>query len=206
MSEKTKAVWDPSLIVSSRIRLARNWKKYPFPGKLSSEQAEEMKNAFRDLFHAYPEEEFDFLDMKNVSEVQAGAMMEDHLISPEFARRKEHSALLLGKKKRLSVMVNEEDHLRLQAVSAEESLSDLYGQISALDDYLDQKIEYAFSDTYGYLTACPTNLGTAMRASVMLHLPALTRRGMIDRQVNSVARLGVTVRGLYGEGTQAGAA
>ncbi len=196
---------DPNMVISSRIRLARNLKKYPFPSRLTDKAAAEMKQELHGFLKDYPGEEFDFLEMKNVSSVQAGAMMEEHLISPEFARAGEHSALLLGRNKRLSVMVNEEDHLRIQAMGPGACLEELYGSINAFDDYIDGKVEYAFSEKYGYLTACPTNLGTGIRASVMLHLPALTRRGLMDRVINSVSQVGITVRGLYGEGTQAGA-
>lgn len=204
MSEKTPAI-DSRMVVSSRIRLARNLKKYPFPSRLSADAAREMKLELHDLLKDYPGESFDFLDRKNLTSVQAGAMMEEHLISPEFARDGEKSALLLGRGKTLSVMINEEDHLRIQAMGSGSCLEELYGQINALDDFIDGKVEYAFSEKYGYLTSCPTNLGTGIRASVMLHLPALTRRGLMERVIHAVSQVGITVRGLYGEGTQAGA-
>ncbi len=205
MKEKNEKSIDPNMVVSSRIRLARNLKKYPFPARLTDASADEMKQELHGLLTDYPTESFDFLEMKNVSSVQAGAMMEEHLISPEFARERDRSALFLGRSKRLSVMINEEDHLRIQAMGPGACLEDLYREINALDDYIDGKVEYAFSEKYGYLTSCPTNLGTGIRASVMLHLPALTRRGLMDRVINSVSQVGITVRGLYGEGTQAGA-
>lgn len=205
MKDKNESMVGWAMVVSSRIRLARNLKKYPFPSRISKTDAEEMKKELRELFKGYSHETFDFLDMKNVSSVQAGAMMEEHLISPDFARRSENSALVLSRSKRLSVMVNEEDHLRIQAMAPGACLDALYESINALDDYIDGKTEYAFSEKYGYLTACPTNLGSGMRASVMLHLPALTRRGLMDRVIHSVSQVGITVRGLYGEGTQAGA-
>jgi protein arginine kinase len=204
VSEKTPAI-DSRMVVSSRIRLARNLKKYPFPSRLSVDAAREMKLELHDLLKDYPGESFDFLDRKNLTSVQAGAMMEEHLISPEFARDGEKSALLLGRGKTLSVMINEEDHLRIQAMGSGSCLEELYGQINALDDFIDGKVEYAFSEKYGYLTSCPTNLGTGIRASVMLHLPALTRRGLMERVIHAVSQVGITVRGLYGEGTQAGA-
>lgn len=193
------------MVVSSRIRLARNLKKYPFPSRLTDKTAKEMKEELHGLLSDYPHQSFDFLDMKNVTSVQAGAMMEEHLISPEFSKTSERSALFLGRNKRLCVMMNEEDHLRIQAIAPGSCLEELYEEINALDDYIDQKVEYAFSEKYGYLTACPTNLGTGIRVSVMLHLPALTRRGLMDRVIHSVSQVGITVRGLYGEGTQAGA-
>ncbi len=193
----------PQMVISSRIRLARNFKKFPFPARLTEKAAGEMKEDLRNLFKEYSQESFDFLEMKNLSSVQAGAMMEEHLISPEFANKNPRSALILGRNKRLSVMVNEEDHLRLQALSTGYCLKELYDEINALDDYIDSRREYAFSEGYGYLTACPTNLGTGMRASVMLHLPALTRRGWMEKVIQSVSQVGITVRGLYGEGTQA---
>lgn len=205
MNDKKETRIEPGMVVSSRIRLARNLKKFPFPSRLSNQGAEEMKELLRGIFKECSSEPFDFLDMKNVTSVQAGAMMEEHLISPEFAKGSEHSALILGRNKCLSVMVNEEDHLRIQAMGSGACLEELYEKINALDDAVDDHVEYAFSEKYGYLTACPTNLGSGMRASVMLHLPALTRRGLMDRVINSVSQVGITVRGLYGEGTQAGA-
>ena len=205
MCAKEAPKTEVAMVVSSRIRLARNLKKYPFPSRLSADGAEEIKQHLKGILKEYLEEDFDFLDMKNVTSVQAGAMMEEHLASPEFARCDGRSALLLGRNKTLSVMINEEDHLRMQAVAPGACLRELYEKIDRLDDHIAGKAEYAFSEKYGYLTACPTNLGTGMRASVMLHLPALTRRGLIDRLVDSVSQAGITVRGLYGEGTQAGA-
>ena len=205
MKDNKEKCIDPQMVVSSRIRLARNLKKYPFPSRLTDKSAKEMKDELHGLLSDYPKESFDFLDMKNVTSVQAGAMMEEHLISPEFAKASERSALFLGKTKRLCVMMNEEDHLRIQAIAAGSCLEALYEEINDLDDFIDRKVEYAFSEKYGYLTACPTNLGTGIRASVMLHLPALTRRGLMDRVIYSVSQVGITVRGLYGEGTQAGA-
>ncbi len=205
MSEKKEKRIDPDMVISSRIRLARNLKKYPFPSRLTAGAAAELKEELKTVIKEYPGESFDYLDMKNVSSVQAGAMMEEHLISPEFAKGDARSALLLGRDKRLSVMVNEEDHLRIQAMGAGDCLKELYESVDDFDNYLDGKVEYAFSEKYGYLTSCPTNLGTGIRASVMLHLPALTRRGLMERVIHSVSQVGITVRGLYGEGTQAGA-
>ncbi len=205
MSQANEKRVDSKMVISSRIRLARNLKKYPFPARLTDAAAKEMKEELHGLLAEYPQETFDFLDMQNVSSVQAGAMMEEHLISPEFARENSHSALILSRSKQCSIMINEEDHLRIQAMAPGFCLEELYQSINRLDDYIDGKVEYAFSEKYGYLTACPTNLGTGIRASVMLHLPALTRRGLMDRVINSVSQVGITVRGLYGEGTQAGA-
>ncbi len=202
--KNTEYTVSPQMVISSRIRLARNFKAFPFPARLTESAAGEMKEELRNLFKEYSRESFDFLEMKNLSTVQAGAMMEEHLISPEFAKQNPRSALILGRNKRLSVMVNEEDHLRLQALGQGYCLKELYEEINALDDYIDARKEYAFSERYGYLTACPTNLGTGMRASVMLHLPALTRRGWMEKVIQSVSQVGITVRGLYGEGTQAG--
>ncbi len=202
--KNTEYAVSPHMVLSSRIRLARNFKSLPFPSRISEKDAGEMKEKLKNLLKEYPEETFDFLEMKNLTSVQAGAMMEEHLISPAFAKQNPRSALILGRNKRLSLMVNEEDHLRLQALGTGYCLKELYDRVNALDDFIDSREEYAFSDRYGYLTACPTNLGTGLRASVMLHLPALTRRGWMDRVINSVSQVGITVRGLYGEGTQAG--
>ena len=130
-------------------------------------------------------------------------MVEEHLISVDFCSEREGEGLLLDRKNNISIMINEEDHLRIQVLGDGDSLRELYEKANRLDDELDEKLTFAFSDTLGYLTHCPTNLGTGLRASVMMHLPALTESGLIQKIVNTVSQVGLTVRGLYGEGSRA---
>jgi protein arginine kinase len=131
-------------------------------------------------------------------------MVEEHLISLEFANNKEGAALLLSKDKSISIMVNEEDHLRIQALGKGLNIYELYESADKVDNKLDSKLNFSYSDRLGYLTYCPSNLGTGLRASVMMHLPALTESGLIGKVITSVGQMGLTVRGLYGEGTQPG--
>ena len=140
--------------------------------------------------------------MENVTAIQAGSMVEEHLISVEFANNREGEGLLLDRKHNVSVMINEEDHLRIQVLGRGEKLATLYETASEIDDALDEKLHFAFSEKLGYLTHCPTNLGTGLRASVMMHLPALHESGLINKIINTVSQVGLTVRGMYGEGSE----
>ena len=191
-------------IISSRIRLARNFKDVPFAPKMTAEQKNALKNELHDAVKKDNRFALNFIDMQQVSNIQAGSMVEEHLISVEFANAKEGTALLLNnsEQKTLSVMVNEEDHLRMQVLSKGADLQGNYQTACALDDYFDQIKSYAYSDTLGYLTCCPTNIGTGLRASLMMHLPALTESGYINKFVGVITGMGLTVRGLYGEGSQ----
>ena len=140
--------------------------------------------------------------MKDLSRLQAVSLAERHLISPEFASKQDGSALVLSSDESVSIMLCEEDHIRLQVMKAGLALEEAYDIADKLDSMLDKKLKYAFDERIGYLTQCPTNLGTAMRASVMLHLPALTRCGQMTRLANTVSKLGLTIRGANGEGSQ----
>ena len=143
-----------------------------------------------------------YIEMKDLSRIQAVSLAERHLISPEFAAKKDGSALILSEDEGVSIMLCEEDHIRLQVMKSGLALEEAYDIANKLDNVIDAKLDYAFDERIGYLTQCPTNLGTAMRASVMLHLPALTRCGQITRLSNTVSKLGLTIRGANGEGSQ----
>ena len=140
--------------------------------------------------------------MEQLTTIQAGSMVEDHLISVDFANAKEGGGLLLDRKNNISIMINEEDHLRIQVTGKGERLNALYAVANKLDDELDEQLGFAFDEDRGYLTQCPTNLGTGLRASVMMHLPALSESGLINKVINTVSQVGLTVRGMYGEGSQ----
>lgn len=189
------------VVVSTRIRLARNLPQYPFPEGMLPEAKREVCEKVKEALAAAGES-FRFLDMENVPRRDALAMVEHHLISPEFAACKEGTGLFLTDDESLSLMVCEEDHLRMQAMGAGLQPDALYERLDALDTELDRTLHFAFDDRLGYLTQCPTNLGTGMRASVMLHLPALQERGMVQQLANTVSKLGLTIRGLYGEGSR----
>ena len=188
--------------VSSRIRLARNLNGYPFPARLKSDrQAKEIIRAVSAALNKV--DEFKLYYMDGISEDEALNFVENRLISPALLNTPSRSAALINEKGDISVMVNEEDHLREQCISQGMSLRSAYKSLSAKDSLIARSIPFAYDEQLGYLTACPTNLGTGLRASVMLFLPALALGGMMPDVIRSVNRLGLTVRGAYGEGTQA---
>lgn len=189
-------------MISSRIRLARNIKGIPFTGRMTVEQKKAVCTKVKEVASAIPGYKFDYIDMENVTAIQAGSMVEEHLISVEFANNREGEGLLLDRKHNVSVMINEEDHLRIQVLGRGEKLATLYETASEIDDALDEKLHFAFSEKLGYLTHCPTNLGTGLRASVMMHLPALHESGLINKIINTVSQVGLTVCGMYGEGSE----
>lgn len=189
------------VVISTRIRLARNLPTYPFPAGMTAEQRHEVCQKVRAVLQG-GEEKWEYLEMQNMLERDALAMVERHLISPDFAACNEGSGLLLAEDESLSLMICEEDHLRLQAMGAGLQPDELYRKLDAIDTVLDEALHFAFDERLGYLTQCPTNLGTGMRASVMLHLPALQERGMVQQLANTVSKLGLTIRGMYGEGSR----
>lgn len=214
----TNAKWyqlsgkEGDVVISTRIRLARNLTGRPFPAGMTAEQKKQMSAQVREaLQEALPDfrrtaegatAEFDYLDMHNMLPRDAMSMVERHLISPEFAQCEEGSGLLLSRDESVSIMLGEEDHLRLQVMRAGLDLDAAYTLADRLDSLLDERLHFAFDDRLGYLTQCPTNLGTGMRASIMLHLPALQEQGLLQQLANTVSKLGLTIRGLYGEGSK----
>lgn len=193
---------DSDVVISTRVRLARNLAHRPFPACMSDEQ----KNAVvTEVFDALPTGEgqaFSHIRMNTLTDVATQAMVERHLISPDFARRGEGEALLLSTDESVSIMVNEEDHLRIQVMRSGLDLEGAYREADCWDNFLDTRLQFAFDDRLGYLTQCPSNLGTGMRASVMLHLPALQERGIVQQLATTVSKLGLTIRGMYGEGSR----
>lgn len=193
---------DGDVVVSTRVRLARNLAHTPFPATLSADGRREVADNIRRAAQALPDQHLTYLDMANTPAIEAQSMVERHLVSPEFAQCLPGSALLLSDDESISLMVNEEDHLRLQVMRPGLALEEAYRLADELDTLLDASLHFAFDDRLGYLTQCPTNLGTGMRASLMLHLPALQERGALPALANTVSKLGLTIRGLYGEGSQ----
>lgn len=188
-------------VVSTRVRLARNLSDYPFPIRLSDDKAKEIADkvdeALRDCgvrFHR--------IDLSTVSDTIRVALLERHLISPDFVRGDKGRAVFLSDDNTVSIMVNEEDHIRLQVLRDGFEPDEAYEIADRLDNALSRKLNYAFHEKLGYLTQCPTNLGTGMRASVMLHLPALDITGAVHRIGANLSKLGLTIRGLYGESTK----
>jgi len=211
MTNKTATEWykksgaEGDVVISTRIRLARNLKKYPFPCRLSMEQKKqvllEVKSAIFDNPSALTER-FRYVDMETLDDVASVSLVERHLVSPEFISNREGRGLLLLDDESVSIMVNEEDHIRMQVMGEGLQLEALYDTASRLDTLLDERLTFAFHEELGYLTQCPTNLGTGMRASVMLHLPALQESGSLPRIAGGLSKIGLTIRGMYGENSE----
>jgi protein arginine kinase len=197
---------DQSQILSSRIRLARNVRKYPFHNKLTAEDARRMvhettdainndRQAVNRLFHPP-------IDINSISDTEQKVFLEKHIVSPEFLKSDKPRGLLLAADQNVSVMVNEEDHIRIQTVTPGDGLDESFVLANRIDDLIEESIEYAFHKDYGYLTACPTNAGTGLRASYMIHLPFLEKASQIKNLLPAISKFGITLRGIYGEGTE----
>ncbi len=197
---------DSDVVVSSRVRLARNFKNYPFPRRSTKEDQENIINETCDaLFSGNPElkESLSLILFKDIPPIERQVLVEKHLVSKELAESNLEVGALISSDEQISIMLNEEDHLRIQCLASGMQLEKLFDLCNSLDDTIAEKIDYAFDDSMGYLTSCPTNVGTAVRASLMLHLPALTITGYIKTVLESCGKLGLAVRGLYGENTEA---
>ncbi len=192
------------IVISSRIRLARNLDKAPFPHWANKKQAEEnlktIEEAAGNIDDLKKSAIFRLADMDNIDKQ---FLVERHLMSHEHAQKANANAVLVDEEEIISIMINEEDHLRMQVMRSGFNLFDAWDIINKLDDDFAGKLPLAFLPDWGYLTACPTNTGTGMRGSVMLHLPALVMSRQINRVLAAIAKLSFTTRGLYGEGTQA---
>lgn len=197
---------DSDIVLSSRIRLARNFAEYSYP-ILANEtdlqnisefiQNEYEHKSFKDY------QKFEFIPIKNLNQVEKRVLVEKHLISPHLAEHDHSSGTLISKNEQVSVMINEEDHIRIQLYFPGFQLNKALEKAFEFDDWLEEKINYAFDERRGYLTSCPTNVGTGMRASVMMHLPALVLTQQINRMIPAINQLGLVVRGIYGEGSEA---
>jgi protein arginine kinase len=190
------------IVLSTRVRLARNLNEYPFPARLDESQKKDIAKLVNDILSQDKTFDLDFIDMSALSSAETVSLAEKHLISPEFACDTAGRSLLLSKDEDISIMICEEDHIRIQTVYPGLSLEEAFETALRIDEILENKITYAFDENLGYLTQCPTNIGTALRASVMLHLPALSKKGAMQRLSTTVAKLGLTLRGSYGEGSE----
>ncbi len=196
---------DSDIIISTRIRLARNLEKYPFPETITEKDRndviEKVKNAVLNS-NSTLSKEFKFIKMNELKPYEREELAERHLISSEMEKSGD-GAVFLSNDENMSIMLMEEDHIRLQVILGGAKLKKAWELANKIDDVLEENLTYAFSEKFGYLTACPTNTGTGIRASVMMHLPALTLTGNINKIISSASALGLTVRGLYGEGSKA---
>src|SRR6202451_2719965 len=192
------------IVMSSRVRLARNLRSMAFPGWAKKAERIKSLDIIRPAVEKLPQLTGAFSEtMDNLGALDKQILVERHLISREHAAKNAGSGLVLNKEESLCVMINEEDHLRMQALRPGLQLRQAWMAIDLVDTSLEKKLNYAFSSDVGYLTACPTNLGTGIRVSAMLHLPGLVLHEQINPIIQSVNKLGLAVRGLYGEGTEA---
>jgi protein arginine kinase len=192
------------IVISSRIRLARNLEGIPFPHWANKEQSQQALSSIRQAI-----EKVDYLKktvfftMQELDNVDKHFLIERHLMSYEHAREPENKALVVDEEEIVAIMINEEDHIRMQVMQSGLNLFEAWNIINRIDDVLSQQLDIAFLQDWGYLTACPTNTGTGMRGSVMLHLPALVMTRQINRVLSAISKLSFAARGLYGEGTEA---
>ncbi|MDB6026818.1 MAG: Arginine kinase [Verrucomicrobiales bacterium] len=192
------------IVMSSRVRLARNVKGLAFPGWAKKAERVKILDAIRPAVETLPQMQNAFAQsMDNLSATDKQILVERHLISREHAAKSAGSGLVVNRDESLCVMINEEDHLRMQALRPGLQLKQAWVAIDQIDSDLEKRLDYAFNSDLGYLTACPTNLGTGIRVSAMLHLPGLVLAEQINQIIQSVNKLGLAVRGLYGEGTEA---
>lgn len=197
-----------NIVISSRLRLARNLTDFPFPHLQSEKTAREVLNLVCLVLRAQDAQEkigpLDFVAIDELSPLDRQILVEKHLISPRLAQGDNPGrGFALLDDEAVSIMVNEEDHLRIQVLLPALQLDTIWELASQVDDVLEAKLDYAFDEQYGYLTCCPTNVGTGLRASVMMHLPVLNMTHQINRILTALSKLGLVVRGLYGEGTEA---
>ena len=190
---------DSDVVVSSRVRIARNIAGKKF---VSTASDEELKDVLMTIKNSNIDSDLHFINLSDLDELMKNSLVEKRVISRELLEMKE-TGILLNDTEDISIMINEEDHLRIQVMKPGFNLDEALSDAIRVDEKLSSKINYAYNDKYGFLTACPTNLGTGLRASVMLHLPALRLTGKIEKVLEVVNKVNLNVRGVYGEGTEA---
>ncbi|WP_078429465.1 protein arginine kinase [Alkalihalobacterium alkalinitrilicum] len=197
---------DSDIVLSSRIRLARNLKDFTFPILATMEEANLIVNHISTNLLKSPYNFIGPLELLPMDDLKANVkkvLVEKHLISPHLSEESKHGAVLLSEDESVSIMINEEDHLRIQCLFSGFQLNEGLVLASGLDDWIEEKLTYAFDEKRGYLTSCPTNVGTGLRASVMMHLPALVMTQQLTKILPAINQLGLVVRGIYGEGSEA---
>lgn len=197
---------DADIVISSRVRLARNVREYPFPILATDSQLEQITDTVRQVMEDEDfkrQGPFEFVRMDELTGLQKRVLMEKHLISPTLMAESRRGAVLLSENEAFSIMVNEEDHLRIQCLVSGLQLQKAWEAADQIDDIFEKHVNFAFDERRGYLTSCPTNVGTGIRASVMMHLPGLVLTQQINRILSAITQVGLVVRGLYGEGSEA---
>ena len=195
---------ESDIVMSSRVRLARNLAQFPFVGRASEQDREEIERLLQERIATAPVgKDLEYINVGRLEEVDRLFLVERQLISREHAEAQGARGVAIDRVEQVSLMINEEDHLRIQCMHSGLDLQGVWDQIRVVDDEIGRAVPYAFHDRWGYLTACPTNVGTGIRVSVMLHLPALVITRQIDKVFRSLHKISLAVRGLYGEGSQA---
>lgn len=192
------------IVISTRIRIARNVRNLPFPHKMNSDQIKDFCSKVKDAIKI---QKFSFGGLKYIAADDAiseiSAMVERHILSPAFASNFSGKALLISEDETVSVMLCEEDHIRIQVILGDNQLKKALDIAKEVDDFFNSALDIAYTNEFGFLTACPTNIGTGLRASLMLHIPAIQNLGAVQPLADSISKIGFTLRGLYGEGSKA---
>ncbi len=195
---------ESDIVISSRVRLARNLADFPFISRATPQDLMRIEKILREQVDRVADDnELLYVELSKLEKVDRQFLVERHLISRELAEGQTARAVAIDCREKFSLMVNEEDHLRIQVMQSGLELDSVWEQINRIDDLIEERVAYAYHDRLGYLTACPTNVGTGLRVSVMLHLPALVITRQIDKVFRSLQKINLAVRGLYGEGSQA---
>ncbi len=189
--------------INTSIHLARNIREYPFPNRLTLPEKLKVNSVIKEAAENIESYSFNYAEMKTLSQAEVVSLAERHLVSPEFASSRDGRALLLTDDEAVSIMLNEEDHIRMQVMYPGFALDEAYSTASKINNKLSESLEFAFDERLGYLTQDPTALGTGMKASVVLHLPALVSTSQITKLITTVSKLGLSLRGSYGEGAAA---
>ena len=188
---------DSDVVISTRIRFARSIRGYKFPNSMNKKEKEEVLSKIKD---SIDKTKYDFFKIENIDKTTLGSLVEEHLISKELVNMND-AGVILNKDSSIVAMVNEEDHLRIQSFKSGFDIDKCYISLKNFTEILKESISFVVNDKYGYITSCPTNVGAAMRVSVMLHLPALAKLGLLSKIIDEATSVGISVRGLYGENT-----
>lgn len=195
---------DQDVAISTRVRVARNVREFDFPLYMSMEESDRLTdNVLESVKESLSNSNYKFIRVRDLSPRERMMYIEEHLISPDLTQKIDKSSFLLRDDEKATIMINEEDHIRIQTLLPGLNLAKGWQLCSEIDDSLESQLNFAFHEDLGYLTACPTNVGTGLRASVMVHLPCVSMTGHINAMIESLRKVGLTVRGIYGEGTEA---
>lgn len=195
---------EKDVVLSTRMRVARNMGKYRFPHKMSLKESEELTDEVLNVIEDYSNDwDYKFTRMDNLNPLDKICFVEEYVISPGLIKKPEYSSFLLREDENITIMINEEDHLRVQSLLPGLNFEEAWKLCNDVDDFLGEKLEFAFHQDFGYLTGCPTNTGTGLRASVMVHIPSIVMTGYIKSLIYGLNKVGLTVRGIYGEGSKA---